>query len=77
MRDNSDEATKVLMDMGWNGGNYEMNIMINNSLQFGLSDQFTGDTLKDFIGRYIRGPHRLHGQRRRGAGSWQDPDTVI
>ena len=54
MRDNADEATKVLMDMGWNGGNYEMNIMINNSLQFGLSDEFTGDTLKDFIERYIR-----------------------
>lgn len=54
MRDNSDEATKVLMDMGWNGGNYEMNVMINNSLQFGLSDEFTGETLKDFIGRYIR-----------------------
>ena len=31
-----------------------MNIMINGSLQFGLSDEFTGDTLKDFIGRYIR-----------------------
>ena len=54
MRDNSEEATKVLMDMGWNGGNYEMNILINNSLQFGLSDEFTGETLKDFIGRYIR-----------------------
>ena len=54
MRDNSDEATKVLMDMGWNGGNYEMNIMINTSLQVGLSDEFTGETLKDFIGRYIR-----------------------
>ena len=54
MRDNSEEATKVLMDMGWNGGNYEMNIMINNSLQFGLSDEFAGETLKDFIGRYIR-----------------------
>lgn len=54
MRDNSEEATKVLMDMGWNGGNYEMNIMINNSLQFGLSDEFTGETLKDFIERYIR-----------------------
>ena len=54
MRDNSEEATKVLMDMGWNGGNYEMNIMINNSLQFGLSDEFTGNTLKDFIERYIR-----------------------
>ena len=54
MRDNSDEATKVLMDMGWNGGNYEMNIMINNALQFGLSDKFTGATLKDFIERYVR-----------------------
>ena len=54
MRDNSDEATKVLMDKGWNGGNYEMNIMINNSLQFGLSDSFTESTLKDFIGRYVR-----------------------
>jgi len=54
MRDNPEEATKVLMDMGWNGGNYEMNIMINNSLQFGLSDEFTGNTLKDFIERYIR-----------------------
>ena len=54
MRDNPEEATKVLMEMGWNGGNYEMNIMINNSLQFGLSDEFTGETLKDFIGRYIR-----------------------
>ena len=54
MRDNPDEATQVLLDMGWNGGNYEMNIMINNSLQFGLSDEFTGDTLKDFIERYIR-----------------------
>ncbi|MFR0881886.1 MAG: hypothetical protein ACLSH5_00985 [Christensenellales bacterium] len=31
-----------------------MNIMINNSLQFGLSVEFTGDTLKDFIERYIR-----------------------
>ena len=54
MRDNPEEATKVLMEMGWNVGNYEMNIMINNSLQFGLSDEFTGETLKDFIGRYIR-----------------------
>lgn len=54
MRDNPEEATKVLMEIGWNGGNYEMNIMINNSLQFGLSDEFTGETLKDFIGRYIR-----------------------
>lgn len=54
MRDNSEEATQVLMDMGWNGGNYEMNIMINNSLQFGLSDEFTETTLRDFAERYVR-----------------------
>ena len=77
MRDNPEEATKVLMEMGWNGGNYEMNIMINNSLQFGLSDEFTGETLKDFIGRYIRLGLILHGQRRRGAEAGLDPDTVI
>jgi len=54
MRDNPEEATQVLMDMGWNGGNYEMNVMINNSLQFGLSDEFNAATLEDFIARYIR-----------------------
>ncbi len=54
MRDNSEEATQVLMDMGWNGGNYEMNIMINNSLQFGLSDEFAETTLRDFAERYVR-----------------------
>ena len=54
MRDNNAEATKVLMEMGWNGGNEEMNIMINNSLQFGLSDEFSAATLKDFAARYIR-----------------------
>ena len=54
MRDNSDEATKVLMDMGWNGGNYEMNIMINNSLQFGLDQDFTSTSLRHVVEKYIR-----------------------
>ena len=54
MRDNPEEATDVLMEMGWNGGNREMNVMINDSLQFGLSDEFTKTTLEDFAGRYIR-----------------------
>ena len=41
------------------------NRMMNNSLQFGLSDEFTGETLKDFIGRlYPPRPYHLHGQRR-------------
>ena len=54
MRDNPEEATDILMEMGWNGGSREMNVMINNSLQFGLSDEFTKTTLEDFAARYIR-----------------------
>ena len=54
MRDNSEEATKLLLEQGWNGGDYEMNVMLNNSLQFGLAQDFTQTTLTDVVGRYIR-----------------------
>lgn len=54
MRENPDEATTLLLDRGWNGGDYEMNIMINNSLQFGLAQDFTATTLKEVVGRYVR-----------------------
>ena len=54
MRDNSEEATKMLMDQGWNGGNYEMNVMLNNSLQFGLDQDFTAKSLKDVVEKYVR-----------------------
>lgn len=54
MRDNSEEATQMLMDQGWNGGNYEMNVMLNNSLQFGLAQDFTAKSLKDVVEKYVR-----------------------
>lgn len=54
MRENPEEATKMLMDQGWNSGDYEMNVMLNNSLQFGLSQETTEKTLKDIVDRYIR-----------------------
>ena len=54
MRDNAEEATTLLMDRGWNGGNYEMNVMINTSLQFGLADDFTAVSLEDVVSRYVR-----------------------
>ena len=54
MRDNPDECTTLLLDRGWNGGNYEMNIMINTSLQFGLADDFTAVSLRDVVERYVR-----------------------
>ena len=54
MRDNSEEATQMLMDQGWNGGNYEMNVMLNNSLQFGLDQDFTEKSLTDVVEKYVR-----------------------
>ena len=54
MRENNAEATQLLLDRGWNGGDFDMNVMINNSLQFGLAQDFTANTLKDVVGRYVR-----------------------
>lgn len=54
MRENPEEATTLLLDRGWNGGDYEMNVMLNNSLQFGVAQDFTGNALRDVAGRYVR-----------------------
>jgi len=54
MRENNADATQLLLDRGWNGGDFDMNVMINNSLQFGLAQDFTASTLKDVVGRYVR-----------------------
>ena len=54
MRENNAEATQLLLDRGWNGGDFDMNVMINNSLQFGLADDFTAVSLKDVVERYVR-----------------------
>lgn len=54
MRKNPEEATKMLIEQGWNAGDYEMNVMLNNSLQFGVSDSRTQENLTDIINRYIR-----------------------
>ena len=54
MRENNADATQLLLDRGWNGGDFDMNVMINNSLQFGLAQDFTAKTLEDVVGRYVR-----------------------
>ena len=54
MRENNAEATQLLLDRGWNGGDFDMNVMINNSLQFGLAEDFTSVSLKDVVSRYVR-----------------------
>ena len=54
MRENNADCTQLLLDRGWNGGDFDMNVMINNSLQFGLAQDFTAKTLEDVVGRYVR-----------------------
>ena len=54
MRENNADATQLLLDRGWNGGDFDMNVMINNSLQFGLAQDFTAKTLEEVVGRYVR-----------------------
>jgi len=54
MRENTEEATQLLLDRGWNGGDFEMNVMLNSSMQFGLAQDFTETSLRDIVERYIR-----------------------
>jgi NitT/TauT family transport system substrate-binding protein len=54
MRENNEECTQLLLDRGWNGGDFDMNVMINDSLQFGLESDFTAAALEDVVGRYVR-----------------------
>lgn len=54
MRVKPEEATTLLLERGWNGGDYDMNVMINNSLQFGLAQNFSEHSLRDVVSRYVR-----------------------
>lgn len=54
MREKTDEATQLLLDRGWNAGDFDMNVMLNSSMQFGLAQDFTETSLRDVVSRYIR-----------------------
>lgn len=54
MRVKPEEATTLLLERGWNGGDYDMNVMINTSLQFGLAQDFSEHSLRDVVSRYVR-----------------------
>ena len=54
MRDNGEEATQYLLDNGWNKGDFDMNVMINHSLQFGTSDAFTEAGLREVVESYVK-----------------------
>ena len=54
MRENPEEATQMLIDLNMNSENFEMNVMLNNSLQFGLEEDFTEKTLRETVENYVR-----------------------
>lgn len=54
MRENGADATQFLMDKGWNGGDFDMNVLLNNSLQFGVSDACTETSLRNITENYVR-----------------------
>ena len=54
MRENVEEATDLMLAESLNKGDREMNIMINDSQQFGLSNAFTEANLRDIVSRYLR-----------------------
>ena len=54
MRENPAEATDFLMENGWNKGDRDMNIMLNNALQFGNGQQFTEDSIRSIAESYLR-----------------------
>ena len=54
MRKNTAEATQYLLDRGWNAGDFDMNVMLNGSMQFGTTDAFTEASLREIIDDYLR-----------------------
>ncbi|MDO4265839.1 MAG: ABC transporter substrate-binding protein [Eubacteriales bacterium] len=54
MRENPREATEMLIKENLNSDDVEMNTILNDSLKFGLSDEFTEAGLKEIVDSYIR-----------------------
>ena len=54
MRENTAEATQYLLDRKWNAGDFDMNVMLNGSMQFGTSDAFTENSLRQIVDDYLR-----------------------
>ena len=54
IRDNPEEATDLLLENSLNSGDREMNIMINNSLQFGVTDAHMEEQLRNIVECYLK-----------------------
>ena len=54
MRENVEEGTDLMLEHSLASGDRDMNIMINDSQQWGLSDEFTETNLREIVERYVR-----------------------
>ncbi|MDO5016393.1 MAG: ABC transporter substrate-binding protein [Eubacteriales bacterium] len=54
MRENPEEATQLLIDEGLNSEDFDMNVELNQSLHFGLTDEFGLEGLKHIANKYIK-----------------------
>ena len=54
MRKDTAAATQYLLDRGWNAGDFDMNVMLNGSMQFGTTDAFTKNSLEQIVNDYLR-----------------------
>ena len=54
MRKDTAAATQYLLDRGWNAGDFDMNVMLNGSMQFGTTDAFTKASLEQIVNDYLR-----------------------
>ena len=54
MREDPEKSTQMMIDEGMNSEDFEMNVMLNNSLQFGLDQDFTSTSLRHVVEKYIR-----------------------
>ena len=54
MNDNGEDATQMLIDLGLNSENLEMNTMLNQAIHFGLTNDFAEEGLRYIAERYIK-----------------------
>lgn len=55
MGDNPEDCTKLLMKIGLNGNDYDMNLELNKLMEFGgQSDDYTTDQMKGIVDGYIK-----------------------
>ena len=55
MGDNPEDCTKLLMKIGLNGSDYDMNLELNKLMQFGgQTDEYTTEQMKGIVDGYIK-----------------------